>query len=233
MRGVGRTTGRVISIHALREEGDCSAGSAPSAHHNFNPRPPRGGRPAELFHSTANEVFQSTPSARRATPPTAERESIMLISIHTLREEGDCDHGCAAASVWRFQSTPSARRATGRSRAEAVRGHISIHALREEGDNKSRCQCTKHRKFQSTPSARRATHCRLLFTLIFTNFNPRPPRGGRLCTAFVSCPAGSFQSTPSARRATAGQRRSGAAGHDFNPRPPRGERRCCSNRRRQ
>ena len=33
-----------ISIHALREEGDASAGAAVSCSANFYPRPPRGGR---------------------------------------------------------------------------------------------------------------------------------------------------------------------------------------------
>ena len=80
----------LISIHALREEGD-SALSSPAAYRlNFYPRPPRGGR-------------RETPVI--TSPPRK-------ISIHALREEGDADiisHG--------LQSV------------------ISIHALREEGDH--------------------------------------------------------------------------------------------------
>ena len=34
-----------ISIHALREEGDIASGDRSTAHINFYPRPPRGGRP--------------------------------------------------------------------------------------------------------------------------------------------------------------------------------------------
>ena len=56
---------------------------------------------------------------------------------------------------------------------------ISIHALREEGD-----------PFQ----------LRLLDLL--GNFNPRPPRGGRLPRSPPPRLGGEFQSTPSARRAT-------------------------------
>ena len=79
-----------ISIHALREEGDIAPAqgvfaakvfqSTPSARRatqtpawkkffakNFNPRPPRGGRPKTAASSTNGNVFQSTPSARRAT----------------------------------------------------------------------------------------------------------------------------------------------------------------------
>ena len=56
-----------ISIHALREEGDCSSLSASSTQPNFYPRPPRGGRHPYYF---------------------AENEAD-TISIHALREEGD------------------------------------------------------------------------------------------------------------------------------------------------
>ena len=57
----------IISIHALREEGDPSARTAQLWGRNFNPRPPRGGRP------TLWPVAHLTYS----------------ISIHALREEGD------------------------------------------------------------------------------------------------------------------------------------------------
>ena len=57
----------IISIHALREEGDDRRKSPPSPRANFYPRPPRGGRPATGDYLTLK----------------AE------ISIHALREEGD------------------------------------------------------------------------------------------------------------------------------------------------
>ena len=57
---------------------------------NFNPRPPRGGRPAAGFKVTAGAG----------------------ISIHALREEGDRWQGYQATAYKIFQSTPSARRAT-------------------------------------------------------------------------------------------------------------------------
>ena len=102
-----------ISIHALREEGD-SYGFVPSrCHSHFYPRPPRGGRLTTYQHRTQRQEFLSTPSARRATnhschimvyarflsTPSARRatadsvvrSSIFQISIHALREEGDCD----------------------------------------------------------------------------------------------------------------------------------------------
>ena len=58
---------QIISIHALREEGDVTASAMSFRTWYFYPRPPRGGRPAAL---------------RPATPEH-------WISIHALREEGD------------------------------------------------------------------------------------------------------------------------------------------------
>ena len=57
-----------ISIHALREESDLKIDGI------------------EL----ANIVFQSTPSARRATHRLQLRQLRITISIHALREESDC-----------------------------------------------------------------------------------------------------------------------------------------------
>ena len=58
---------QVISIHALREEGDiCSLG-----------------------YDQLVQIFLSTPSARRATYRVSRHTSILQISIHALREEGD------------------------------------------------------------------------------------------------------------------------------------------------
>ena len=122
-----------ISIHALREEGDTATtrtshstrnfnprpprGGRPrqntcaGAFHHFNPRPPRGGRPELLRAKGTLGLFQSTPSARRAT---------RIACISVLKHI--------------FQSTPSARRATVVVNGSAPAVGISIHALREEGD---------------------------------------------------------------------------------------------------
>ena len=168
----------LISIHALREEGDGAAFraflgvelflSTPSARratrrdttsdrirHNFYPRPPRGGR---LDNPAVNSVGD--------------------ISIHALREEGDVLGGpCFACCSYfyprpprggrraptpgrdpsaQFLSTPSARRAT--------MGHI-LAALMPT--------------FLSTPSARRATAEAWDAGASGGYFYPRPPRGGR------------------------------------------------------
>ena len=58
---------KVISIHALREEGDPPVEPKSLIHFYFYPRPPRGGRLASRICSSTATVFLSTPSARRAT----------------------------------------------------------------------------------------------------------------------------------------------------------------------
>ncbi len=167
--------------------------------------------------------FLSTPSARRATLRQAFQVQKYYISIHALREEGDCRrfriHWCSQP----FLSTPSARRATYLPPSSLMHCAISIHALREEGDMLCR-------------SANSAT----------LNFYPRPPRGGRQIFARQNNLRVVFLSTPSARRAThfcfggphcvvisihalreegdQGRQQKGLRVADFYPRPPRGGR---------
>ena len=62
-----RNIGILISIHALREEGDYRT----------------------LHDSCFTDLFLSTPSARRATTSSTTYTITQLISIHALREEGD------------------------------------------------------------------------------------------------------------------------------------------------
>ena len=102
---------RVISIHALCEEGDENTPTPAHKPANFYPRPLRGGRLASSSSTSVSKSFLSTPSARRAT--------------HRGRG-GDIE--CL------FLSTPSARRATQDCRQLHQRQCISIHALCEEGD---------------------------------------------------------------------------------------------------
>ena len=80
----------LISIHALREEGDAIPVASASGH----------------------STFLSTPSARRATSAFLFPCDVLSISIHALREEGDGGSGAALPDGGQFLSTPSARRAT-------------------------------------------------------------------------------------------------------------------------
>ena len=128
----------LISIHALREEGDGVGRGAPEAAYRIS------------IHALREEGDNRTQAhlAWRAA-----------ISIHALREEGDQFN----PSLWtmfqqKFLSTPSARRATHSADtftncwsqflstpsarratvcvdlSRAINDFISIHALREEGD---------------------------------------------------------------------------------------------------
>ncbi len=133
---VRRNGRKEISIHALREEGDHGPGHRRSLPPDFNPRPPRGGRPSAAFSARFRSLFQSTPSARRATDGFQLGGPALEISIHALREEGDLQSGMWSMANTIFQSTPSARRATHIPRLDVLTNYISIHALREEGDTK-------------------------------------------------------------------------------------------------
>ena len=88
-----------------------------------------------------------------------------MISIHALREEGDCGRAFFRNRMCRFLSTPSARRATCQLLFGALHPEISIHALREEGD----------------PSTTRPASAQMYFY-------PRPPRGGRPKSGLLSEP---------------------------------------------
>ena len=102
----------VISIHALREEGDSSAASPRASPAYFYPRPPRGGRPE--VKKGVNIVFEflSTPSARRATIAATARETIHGDFYPRPPRGGRRDFVGEHPGAGQFLSTPSARRAT-------------------------------------------------------------------------------------------------------------------------
>ena len=215
----------LISIHALRGEGDWSKPKSNQIRSNFNPRPPWGGRlllPALRrengkisIHALRGEgdaqraagvtkefEFQSTPSVGRATsvasgiPAATAFQSTPSVGRATLASVG------AAELTVEFQSTPSVGRATRQFRLlVAEPENISIHALRGEGDN------------IETETALLADH-----------FNPRPPWGGRRLCQIKKRRKAQFQSTPSVGRATIGAKTGRDALNYFNPRPPWGGR---------
>ena len=148
--------GHVISIHALREEGDTPVHRRSAKSGYFNPRPPRGERPTQHRHGARCRVFQSTPSARRATQYVWAKNKEGKISIHALREESD---------VLLFQQI-------------LLQGYFNPRPPRG-GRHRQSCRVCITTLFQSTPSARRATPCGLVSVVPLVYFNPRPPRGGR------------------------------------------------------
>ena len=75
-----------ISIHALREEGDAYEPDRQRPRADFYPRPPRGGRRMDGADRHRNEEFLSTPSARRATAKT-ETKSLFSNKLYNILHE--------------------------------------------------------------------------------------------------------------------------------------------------
>ena len=78
-----------ISIHALREEGDSTAGIMCRRPTNFYPRPPRGGRQTYLGHFMVLTNFYPRPPRGGRPIKCKGVFQMTVISIHALREEGD------------------------------------------------------------------------------------------------------------------------------------------------
>ena len=178
--GLLNVGGQAISIHALREEGDFEHSRHDGRRADFYPRPPRGGRRMDKVKFFNQQLFLSTPSARRATTDKKLKTQISCYFYPRPPRGGRREYYSTEFSNRKFLSTPSARRATscvrqahpaggyfyprpprGGRLGDAVSatggGNISIHALREEGDAWT--------KLNSSTSS---------------YFYPRPPRGGRL-----------------------------------------------------
>ena len=190
---------------------------------DFYPRPPRGGRRMGFPSSFTSSIFLSTPSARRAT-------------TDAYKESG----------TYLFLSTPSARRATLCRVYRSIRRDISIHALREEGDLGGVEEPSSSATISIHALREEGDERRLKTQILFTDFYPRPPRGGRRKNLDQWDGLLQFLSTPSARRATIhrGRRHDekpisihalreegdafknslSASFDDFYPRPPRGGR---------
>ena len=188
MRDSADASLRLMSIHALREEGDERASAAASLMLISIHALREEGDDKIILDTLTIAKFLSTPSARRATLCENFNGMTDDISIHALREEGDFPFSSRQTCFIQFLSTPSARRATihrparepreadfyprpprgGRQRLVipmAAQLVISIHALREEGDAHGASCWMRHRYFY-----------------------PRPPRGGRRSMPAASSP---------------------------------------------
>ena len=168
----------LISIHALREEGDSNrilltgslsdflstpsarratgrCGPCPHATAYFYPRPPRGGRHGCcLIRPELNHFYPRPPRGGRRRRFIGLSSLDQFLSTPSARRATRWFSEGMAVNL--FLSTPSARRATSIASAKPSAIAISIHALREEGDNLVRWCLHLQR-----------------------NFYPRPPRGGR------------------------------------------------------
>ena len=151
-----------ISIHALREEGDIRAAWAFSGGKISIHALREEGDGFSQASTCRSKSFLSTPSARRATQVRRDQWRVQVYFYPRPPRGGRHYVFEYAIPLYPFLSTPSARRAT-----------YDILGL----------QRTK--EFLSTPSARRATRTTAFRTTTTPNFYPRPPRGGRLCPAWL------------------------------------------------
>ena len=167
---------------------------------DFNPRPPRGGRPLAEESAAVSQisihapreggdpkiavttsprlVFQSTPPARGATTPPRQEIRPRYISIHAPREGGDKKQREEKKRQRHFNPRPPRGGRPKRSIRKQYNSKISIHAPREGGDL---CFCA------GVPSLVISIHAPreggdflvLHWPWLPNDFNPRPPRGGR------------------------------------------------------
>ena len=215
----------MISIHALREEGDCCLRNSFLRLLDFYPRPPRGGRRGPASRTSHEGGISIHALREEGDGRHPQQRPRLRISIHALREEGDTGKAVVEAGKYIFLSTPSARRATPdlpavrsgaadfyprpprggrpyRSGGHRPEGPISIHALREEGDVAQRARHGRYFLISIHALREEGDQASSFTDLHGQHFYPRPPRGGR---PDYSKGHGAFQgflSTPSARRAT-------------------------------
>ena len=172
----------VISIHALREEGD-----------RLVPVPRSIFAPISI-HALREE----------GDPAKVCRRCMRSgISIHALREEDDRKKAKATEVEVDFYPRPP----RGGRHADNVPGadcaNISIHALREEGDTGEIRRKDRPIHFYPRPPRGGRLAVAVCRQLLTEHFYPRPPRGGRHKVQLTSHKQHQFLSTPSARRATA------------------------------
>ncbi len=125
----------------------------------------------------------------------------MIISIHSLRVEGDTCRRLKFLSTLNFNPLPPRGGRRTYTVGLSADYAISIHSLRVEGDRRDLMPLVR---------------CR--------DFNPLPPRGGRQFSFAVLVNHLAFQSTPSAWRETAASGCRLLQRQHFNPLPPRGGR---------
>ena len=168
---------------------------------HFNPLPPHGGRLEKLDKMLPPEQFQSTPSAWRETGCGSWWIESDIISIHSLRMEGDYQWLIPIPQTKYFNPLPphGGRRVVTIEVFPFVR---HFNPLPPHGGRRPPSRSIfSDPVFQSTPSAWRETSSIRRPSIHLPHFNPLPPHGGRLPVPF-----------------------SQSAFSDFNPLPPHGGR---------
>ena len=173
----------------------------PSKSFNFNPLPPCGGRPSLPRNTLWTARFQSTPSVWRETQCHGVSLLQRLISIHSLRVEGDQTIQLVKSAIWYFNPLPPCGGRPLWTVAPTRSDHfnplppcggrpprigwgandvaISIHSLRVEGDLNTGLATQKHLYFNPLPPCGGRPCPVLRESLLDRHFNPLPPCGGR------------------------------------------------------
>ena len=215
---------------------------------HFNPRTPRGVRPVPSPTGWASLKFQSTHPARGATPRRMVQNRHGAISIHAPREGCDVQIGRRAQDDAKHFN-PRTPRGVRPLIMDAFIANANFNPRTPRGVRRTtgvylgipqRFQSTHPARgatasrawrflvatvFQSTHPARGATRCAPSCAALWTNFNPRTPRGVRLSQA-VTFTGGNLISIHAPREgcdAAQGLPFNGDR-QDFNPRTPRGVR---------
>ena len=169
----------------------------------FQSTPPvRGATKGRRKNKKRKIEFQSTPPVRGATSVKKGRNMTRRISIHAPRAGGDCNGKPCASGLDDFNPRPpcGGRQSTICLNVQAWR--ISIHAPRAGGDLKARNLTLEQAAISiHAPRAGGDISIRTLRSIL-TNFNPRPPCGGRLEDIKMASYRIEFQSTPPVRGAT-------------------------------
>ena len=124
-----------ISIHALREEGDLPLATWLTLSTYFYPRPPRGGRlVSQPFGQTLEDFYPRPPRGGRPRESSSNSRVFFVYFYPRPPRGGRPRPSAGKCLIDQFLSTPSARRATAHQFLCDFWYNISIHALREEGD---------------------------------------------------------------------------------------------------
>ena len=144
----------------------------------FYPRPLRGGRRAKAAIEDADEIFLSTPSARRATHELDHGQRAQVISIHALCEEGDVDRADVRRGCCYFYPRPLRGGRLGVVVVGGIVDNISIHALCEEGDPEN-VVISKMPEISIHALCEEGDPKTAKINANSNDFYPRPLRGGR------------------------------------------------------
>ena len=169
---------------------------------DFNPLPPHGGRRGEMMVMSSQIHFNPLPPHGGRLVGRTDTKVTGIISIHSLRMEGDIQLLCNVYCFNIFQSTPSAWRET----MDIIQYRNLLKYFNPLPPHGGRlCNSLQNIRrilFQSTPSAWRETIFSTYPYWIIVEFQSTPSAWRETAVNFVEQSLGSFQSTPSAWRET-------------------------------